>query len=227
MTYFDNLSEKDWLKSIHASMRRSEGKKAQVSFALEADDVLTEQLMAILAAIEALREAIAAMPAPVVHVAPAELPPIPAPVVNLAPTDLTDVVNAVTGLKPGATASEIAAALADVIAPARASEDAAVPLRQVAEALEKLDFRLQGFGKQAYGGGAVSFSPAGVTQLAGAIGDATATGLVPFAYDYVDNTYTGEDLTQVVYKTGGAGGTTVATITMTYADGKLDTVTRT
>jgi len=36
------------------------------------------------------------------------------------------------------------------------------------------------------------------------------------AYDFVSNTYTGDNLTQSVYKIGGASGTTVATVVMTY-----------
>lgn len=167
MSYLDNLSDRDLTKSMLASLRRNENKKAAVSFQLEADDVLTDQLMAILAAIEALREAVMAMPPPVVNLpAPAE---IPAPVIHVDPPDLADVVNAVVGIQPGATAAEIAAALADVVAPVQTSEDTAAPLRQVAEALEKLDFRLKGMGTQAYGGGSVNFSPAGMTQLTEAL----------------------------------------------------------
>lgn len=52
--------------------------------------------------------------------------------------------------------------------------------------------------------------------------------LVPFQYDFIDLSYTGSDITTVVYKTGGAGGTTVATLTLAYiSPGVLDTVTRT
>jgi len=35
-------------------------------------------------------------------------------------------------------------------------------------------------------------------------------------HDYVGVTYTGSNLTQLVYKTGGSGGDTVATITLAY-----------
>jgi hypothetical protein len=35
-------------------------------------------------------------------------------------------------------------------------------------------------------------------------------------HDYVSCTYTGSNLTQLVYKTGGSGGDTVATITLAY-----------
>lgn len=165
MSYIDNLSDRDLTKSMLASLRRAENKKSAVTFQLEADDVLTEQLMAILAAIEALRDAVVAMPAPVVNVPPA--PEIPAPVVNLASTDLTDIVTAVTSLNgTGPTAEEIARAIAAVIAPPPATTPGgAEALEAVARALEKLDFRMQGMGTQAYGGGSVSFSASGLTQF--------------------------------------------------------------
>jgi len=35
-------------------------------------------------------------------------------------------------------------------------------------------------------------------------------------HDYVSNTYTGSNLSQVEYRRGGATGTVVATLTMTY-----------
>lgn len=47
-------------------------------------------------------------------------------------------------------------------------------------------------------------------------------------YDYISLSYTGSNLTGVVYKTGGSGGTTVATLTLGY-DGSdnLTSVTKT
>jgi len=36
------------------------------------------------------------------------------------------------------------------------------------------------------------------------------------AFDYIDLSYTGTNLTGVVYKTGGSGGTTVATLALGY-----------
>ena len=35
-------------------------------------------------------------------------------------------------------------------------------------------------------------------------------------HDYIDLSYTGSNLTGVVYKTGGSGGATVATLTLAY-----------
>jgi hypothetical protein len=51
--------------------------------------------------------------------------------------------------------------------------------------------------------------------------------LAPTLYDYMSLGYTGSDLTTVTYKSGGSGGTTVSTLTMTYSAGILQTVTRT
>jgi hypothetical protein len=52
-------------------------------------------------------------------------------------------------------------------------------------------------------------------------------GLVPTAYDYISLSYTGSDLTGVVFKTGGSGGTTVATLTLAYSGVNLISVTKT
>jgi len=51
--------------------------------------------------------------------------------------------------------------------------------------------------------------------------------LVPEEYDYISLSYTNDDLTGVVYKTGGVGGDTVATLTLTYSNSILQTITRT
>lgn len=46
--------------------------------------------------------------------------------------------------------------------------------------------------------------------------------------DYISLGYTGANLTTVVYKSGGASGTVVATLTLTYdGSGNILTVTRT
>jgi len=42
------------------------------------------------------------------------------------------------------------------------------------------------------------------------------TGLEIPDHDYIDLSYTGSNLTGVVYKTGGSGGATVATLTLAY-----------
>lgn len=51
--------------------------------------------------------------------------------------------------------------------------------------------------------------------------------LVPEEHDFVGLSYTGSNLTTIIYKQGGAGGTTVATLTLAYTGSRLDTVTRT
>ena len=46
-------------------------------------------------------------------------------------------------------------------------------------------------------------------------------------HDYVANTYTGTNLTQVVYRRGGAGGAIVATLALTYdGSGNLLTIAK-
>jgi len=54
-------------------------------------------------------------------------------------------------------------------------------------------------------------------------------GLVPSSYDYMAYTNTNSTTDTYVYKTGGAGGTTVATVTIVYTDttkATVSTVTR-
>lgn len=55
----------------------------------------------------------------------------------------------------------------------------------------------------------------------------TTSGLAVPRHDYVANTYTDGNLTSTVFKLGGSGGDTVATLTYTYdGDGNVLTVTR-
>lgn len=52
--------------------------------------------------------------------------------------------------------------------------------------------------------------------------------LVPQQYDYIELGYTAAQVTSVIYKQGGAAGTTVATLALTYtAEGCIETITRT
>lgn len=113
------------------------------------DQLTAEQLLtSIWAALRRIEDNLALPPAPL------ELPTI-----NVAPPDLADIVTAVTSLKPGPTAEEIAAAIANTLSPARSQPDGTASLDAVAAALEKLDFRLKGMGAQAYGGGTVTIDP--------------------------------------------------------------------
>ena len=52
------------------------------------------------------------------------------------------------------------------------------------------------------------------------------TGLEIPEHDYIALSYTGDNLTGVVYKTGGSGGTTVATLILAYAGSQLTSVTK-
>jgi hypothetical protein len=55
----------------------------------------------------------------------------------------------------------------------------------------------------------------------------TLTGLEIPDHDYIALSYTGSNLTGVVYKTGGSGGTTVATLTLAYdGNDNLTSVTK-
>lgn len=147
------------------------------------------------------------------------LPPAPLelPEIRIDPPDLSAIVTAVTSLNgTGPTAEEIARAIAAVIAPPPATTSGgAEALEAVARALEKLDFRMQGMGKQAYGGGSVSLLPNQSVSV--------ANQLIPSAYDEIVLAYTGDDVTGVTYK---QGGTTVATLTLTYVGTNVTRVVR-
>jgi hypothetical protein len=56
---------------------------------------------------------------------------------------------------------------------------------------------------------------------------ASIAGMAIPANDYMALSYTGSNLTSIVYKTGGSGGTTVATLTLAYdGSGNLTSVTK-
>lgn len=85
---------------------------------------------------------------------------------------------------------------------------------------------------------AVPISAAALPLPSGAATEATLSslnsrlpgGFVPSAFDYQSITYVGAttDISTVVYKTGGSGGTTVATLTMGYdGSNRLSSVTKT
>ena len=59
-------------------------------------------------------------------------------------------------------------------------------------------------------------------------GDAVARdGLEIPTHDYIANTYTGSNLTQTVFRRGGASGKIVATLTLTYdGSSNLTSVTK-
>ena len=53
------------------------------------------------------------------------------------------------------------------------------------------------------------------------------SGLVPHAYDYISLSYNGDNLVGVVYRSGGASGSVVATLTLAYTGSVLDSITKT
>ena len=57
--------------------------------------------------------------------------------------------------------------------------------------------------------------------------DNVTNSLVPEVYDYISLSYTGDNLTGVVFKTGGSGGTTVSTLALIYTGSNLTSVTKT
>ena len=71
-------------------------------------------------------------------------------------------------------------------------------------------------------GASTSANQATANTLLGGI-----AGFTPAVYDYISLTYTGSDLTGVVFKTGGSGGTTVSTLTLAYSGSNLISVTKT
>jgi len=52
-------------------------------------------------------------------------------------------------------------------------------------------------------------------------------GLIPEAYDYIDMTYAGKNVTEAVYYTGGVGGDIVATLAFTYSGDLITSIIRT
>jgi len=55
---------------------------------------------------------------------------------------------------------------------------------------------------------------------------ASIAGMAIPANDYMALSYTGSNLTSIVYKTGGSSGTTVATLTLAYSGSNLISVTK-
>ena len=59
------------------------------------------------------------------------------------------------------------------------------------------------------------------------ITDVVANSLVPALYDYISLSYTGSNLTGVVFKTGGSSGTVISTLILGYDDSdNLTSVTK-
>ena len=57
--------------------------------------------------------------------------------------------------------------------------------------------------------------------------DVVANSLVPSVFDYINLSYSGSDVTQVFYKSGGSGGSTVSTLDLGYdTAGNVTSVTK-
>lgn len=69
--------------------------------------------------------------------------------------------------------------------------------------------------------------PSGNLNADGNLAVGIANTLVPRNYDYISLGYTGADLTTVLFKQGGSGGTLIATLTLAYTSGVLQSVTKT
>lgn len=50
--------------------------------------------------------------------------------------------------------------------------------------------------------------------------------LVPETYDYIELSYSGNNITSSVFKVGGSGGTVVATLNLTYSGDNIISVER-
>jgi len=55
----------------------------------------------------------------------------------------------------------------------------------------------------------------------------TINSLVPSVYDFISLGYTGSNLTSVIFKSGGSGGTTISTLTLAYSGSDLVSITKT
>ncbi len=75
-----------------------------------------------------------------------------------------------------------------------------------------------------------SVLPAGASTAANqasVLGELQAqNSLIQDSYDFIALTYTGDNLTGVVYKTGGSGGVAVSTLVLAYTGARLDSVTQ-
>jgi len=52
------------------------------------------------------------------------------------------------------------------------------------------------------------------------------SNLIGVAYDYIEMGYTGTNVTSIKYRQGGASGTIVRTLTLSYTDSKLTGIAR-
>jgi len=65
-----------------------------------------------------------------------------------------------------------------------------------------------------------------VQPIADATGAFLTAGLNIPSHDYISLSYTGDNVTTIVYKTGGSGGTVVATLTLAYSGSNVTSITK-
>lgn len=141
-------------------------------------------------------------------------------------TNLKDIKLDTKGLVKDKTLSELDRTLANIanqlgqldekLEPKQKPENF-MPIRRVIKVGNRLEFDDSSWGGRS-GGGSTITSPIDTHEL---------TGLVPEVYDYISLSYTGDNITGVVYKVGGSGGSTVATLTIAYSGANITSVTRT
>lgn len=76
----------------------------------------------------------------------------------------------------------------------------------------------------------MNYSPGLSASSSGTSSVLVLSSLIPVAYDYISANYAGATSDVYTYKSGGSGGTTVATVTVVWTDATkavLSTVTRT
>jgi hypothetical protein len=178
-----------------------------------ADFKLTDNdyLKSIWVALKRIEEAL-------VLLVPSEPLALPAPIVRVDAPDLTDIVTAVQGLggSQGPSASDIAEAIANVLRPPDSPPGSEEALAEVASAIKDLNFRLQGLGKQAYGGGSVSLTPADIAAISGLTNDQLRAAAVPVSGTFWQTTQPVKDDYQsgeVLADQSGAG----AVLTFTFS----------
>ena len=76
----------------------------------------------------------------------------------------------------------------------------------------------------------MGLNPGLTNSIVGSTSTAETTGLLPEVFDYIACNYAGATADVYTYKTGGAGGTTTATLTVNWTDATktvLSTIVRT
>lgn len=145
-------------------------------------------------------------------------------------TDLAAIKTAVELLDNTVSGSELQVDVVSAALPTGAATEAT--LDAIKTAVETLDNAVAGSELQVDIVSSALPTGAATETTLDAIRDKIASSLVPEVYDYIALTYVAAgdgagEIETVTYKTGGSGGTTVATLTLAYnGDDKLASVTR-